>query len=323
LRINGKSGIDARLGEAEIRLNEAKLGEARHEAARVLLADWLQWTTASRTRALFSEQLDVAKSNLDAAGKRRKAGDASMLEQNSARADQSEVQRRLNAAINEEARAAAKLRARFPRLQLNAVHLADPAPLELHGSLWRQRILAQSDELLIAQEEVKAAELTAERGRADRIPDPTVGFHVGSDAGNGGGSGPQERIFGVSVSIPLGTTYRGAQAREAAQRLEATRAALDLEQRNLEGEIQENLVEAATSIERWKLAEEATAATRDNAQLTQRAYVLGEADLQAVLLARRQSLDASLDAALSRVEALKARYRLLVDAHLIWNLDHE
>ena len=50
---------------------------------------------------------------------------------------------------------------------------------------------------------------------------------------------------------------------------------------------------------------------------------LGEADLQGVLLARRQLVDAALGATQARVDALKARYRLLVDAHLIWGLQDD
>ena len=64
-------------------------------------------------------------------------------------------------------------------------------------------------------------------------------------------------------------------------------------------------------------------ATRDNAHLMQRAYSLGEADLQTLLLARRQALDASTAAEQARAEALRWHYRLLVDAHLIWALGED
>jgi outer membrane protein, heavy metal efflux system len=64
-------------------------------------------------------------------------------------------------------------------------------------------------------------------------------------------------------------------------------------------------------------------ATHENARLVQRAHALGESDLQAVLLARRQAVEAALAALQARVDALRARYRLLVDAHLIWDLADE
>ena len=52
-------------------------------------------------------------------------------------------------------------------------------------------------------------------------------------------------------------------------------------------------------------------------------YTLGEADLQAVLLARRQLVDAALGSTQARVDALRTRYRLLIDAHLIWGLQDD
>jgi outer membrane protein, heavy metal efflux system len=55
----------------------------------------------------------------------------------------------------------------------------------------------------------------------------------------------------------------------------------------------------------------------ENAQLTQRAYPLGKATLQGVC-SRVASRWTPRWAAQVRVDALKARYRLLVDAHLIW-----
>ncbi|OFZ96133.1 MAG: hypothetical protein A2Z44_04195 [Betaproteobacteria bacterium RBG_19FT_COMBO_58_11] len=75
-------------------------------------------------------------------------------------------------------------------------------------------------------------------------------------------------------------------------------------------------------VESKKRALEASAlAMHDKARLMQRAYALGEADLQALLLARRQATAQSALAA--RAGAAKSYYRLLIDAHLIWDLDHE
>ena len=54
-------------------------------------------------------------------------------------------------------------------------------------------------------------------------------------------------------------------------------------------------------------------------RLTQRAYTLGEVDLQSLLLVRRQSLEALRAAGEARADALRWNYRLLIDAHLIWN----
>lgn len=317
VRIGGKAALDRQLGEVQVRLAQAQLGQARREAARELLDLSLNWLAADRTRLLWTEQLAFAQANFNAAGVRRRAGDASALEQNVARADLAEVQRQLSAAANEEAKARARLRARFGQLDLQPVALSAPLSLEPDGALWRERMLAVSAVLRTAQAELRRAELTASRAGADRLADPTFGVHAASE---GRGS---ERIVGLTVSIPLGGTYRNSQLREALAQVEVSRAAVDRSRRELEADIAESLADAGGSLERWKFAEQARVATQENAQLAQRAYTLGESDVQAVLLARRQSVDAALGAAQARVDALRARYRLLVDAQLIWGLQRE
>ena len=42
-----------------------------------------------------------------------------------------------------------------------------------------------------------------------------------------------------------------------------------------------------------------------------------------LLLARRQGVEAALGAEQARVDALRARYRLYIDAHLIWGLQDD
>ena len=316
VRIGGKATLDRQLGEVQVRLAQAQLGQARRDAARELLDLSLNWLAADRTRLLWTEQLAFAQANFNAAGVRRRAGDASVLEQNVARADLAEVQRQLSTAANEEAKAGARLRVRFGPLDLPPAALSAPLPLEPDGALWRERILAVSDLQRTAQAELRRAELAASRAGADRLPDPTVGVHAGSEARG------SERIVGLTLSIPLGGTYRNAQLREALAQVEVARSAVDRSRRELESDIAENLADASGSLERWTFAEQARLATQENARLAQRAYVLGESDVQAVLLARRQSVDAALGAAQARVDALRARYRLLVDAHLIWGLQH-
>lgn len=319
LRFGGKAEIDRELATAQLRLAEARLRDARHDAARGLLDLWLDWLTANRAQRLWGEQLGFARTSLAAAGTRRRAGDASLMEQNAARADLAEVQRQLSGAANEEAKARARLRSRFPSLQLDAPVLApfEAVPWGPEDAQWRDRILAENDLVRIARQELQQAELTAARARANRVADPTVGMHATSEAGG------RERIVGFTVSIPIGGAYRAATEREALAQVEVARAAVERILWELESDISESLTDARGSLERWQFAEQARAATQDNARLTQRAYALGEADLQAVLLARRQLVDAELGASEALSALSKARYRLLVDARLIWGLHDE
>ena len=317
IRIGGKAGIDAQLGDNELLIGQARIGEARHEAARALANRWIDTQATSRQRELWAEQLSFAQTSHQAVDKRRQAGDASVLDLNVARADLIEVQRQLSAATSAEAKARAQLAVRFPTLKYEPKPLAEPAALDMSLVQWRDRILAESDPIKVAEALLKKAELTAARATADRLPDPTVGVYTASEAFR------NERIIGLSVSIPLSGSYRNERMHQALQEVEAARARVERQKRDEEVEIVEAYTDAAAGLERWRLASQALVITRDNARLMQRAYTLGEADLQTLLLIRRQALDASTATEQARVDALRSHHRLLLDAHLIWALDED
>ena len=312
IRIGGKAEIDAQLGDAELLIGRARVGEARRDAARALADLWIDASATSRQRDLWAEQLGFAEASHQAVDKRRKAGDASVLDLNVARADLIEVQRQLSAATTAVAKARARLEVRFPTLKYEPRPAAEPIELGMTLPQWRDRILAESDPVKIAEGLLRKAELTAARSKAERIPDPTVGVYTASEAFR------SERIIGLSLSIPLSGSYRSERMQQALQEAEAARAMVERQRREEEAQIVEAYVDAESGLARWRLASQGLSTTRDSARLTQRAYSLGEADLQTLLLARRQALDASTAAEQARAEALRWHYRLLVDAHLIW-----
>lgn len=317
LRIGGKAALDAQLGDADILIGQAGVGEARHEVARALADLWIETLATRRLRELWTEQLGFAERSRLAVEKRRKAGDASLLDLHAASADLIEVQRQLNLATTAEAKAGGQLALRFPTLTHPPQPLSDPVPLDMSLPQWRDRILSESDPIKRAEGEVKKAQLTAARAQADRIPDPTVGVYTASEAFR------NERIVGVSISIPLGGSYRSERMQQALREVDAASAKLNAQKRDEQGGVIDAFVEATGALARWRLTSDGLATTRDSARLTQRAYTLGEADLQTLLLARRQALDAAVAAEQARVDALRWRYRLLVDAHLIWGLEED
>lgn len=316
IRIGGKAALDRSLGELHVALARAQLGEARHEAARELAEAIVSIQAAQRTRELWQEQLGFAQANLNATANRRQAGDASNLDQNMAAGDLSEVRRQVASASSEVAKLQARFSARYGQEPIPVFATGDSSSLPLDESAWRARVLEQSELLKAAEHQTRIAQFNAARAGANRTPDPTIGVHAASE---GGGA---ERILGVTLSVPLGGTYRSAVHREALQQVEVARAAEEQVRRELEGELAVSLAEMRGSMERSRFAQEAASASAQNTQLTQRAYSLGEGDLQTVLLARRQAVDSALAASQARVDALKARYKLLVDAHLIWDM-HE
>lgn len=134
--------------------------------------------------------------------------------------------------------------------------------------------------------------------------------------------GDEERISGITLSMLIPGEARTAHgAREAAavishQEIELKRWALIAE-----------AISAVATVRRaygsLQIANAGAAAMRENGALMQGAYQLGEAELQGLLQARRQANAASSSALQLHGAALKAYYGLLVDAHLIWDLEHE
>ncbi len=314
IRINGKADLDRQLGEAGLAIAHSRVGEAIHEAARSLLDLWMDGLNASQAAQLLSAQVSFAQANQRAVESRKKAGDASALELSVAAADLADAERLASLATSNLVKARARLRVRFPEARLPDQPFSEPqAPAEPEA-WWRQQVLEAADPLRIAEGQLRRAELAASRMSADRIPDPTIGVFAASEAFR------SERLVGISISLPLGGSYRHERMHQALQDVEAARAAVERQRRELASAVAENYADATGHLARWRLAERGAAATGESARLTQRAYALGESDLQTLLLARRQFLEASRAALEARAEALRAHYRLLIDAHLIWDL---
>ena len=317
LRLPGKAGADHRIGLALLEEGDARYGEALHETARELLGLWLDWAHAEQADELAGTHLLAARENLGIVDKRVKAGDAARLDASLARAELAEQQRAGIEAKTAAAVARARLHARFPALGRQFSTLPTPVPLAEPAAFWRERILAQSDELKVAEALLQKAQAHAERMRADKIPDPTVGLYTASEVGG------RERITGVMLSMPIPGAHRGARAGRAVHAAEASRQEVELKKRALDGAIAAAVATAQGSYEGWQSAESGAAAMQDNARLTQRAYTLGEADLQSLLAARRLATTAAQNALAAKLAAARGYYALLVDAHLVWDMDHE
>jgi len=71
------------------------------------------------------------------------------------------------------------------------------------------------------------------------------------------------------------------------------RAALERQRRELDLAVSGQVQEAIAGAERWRLAKQSAAAQRETSRLAQKAYAAGEADVQTLLLVRRQALEAT------------------------------
>lgn len=317
IRLPGKGSADRNIGKATIEESEAQYGEALHESARELVSLWLDWLVAERGRELAASNLVAVQENLMAVDKRIRAGDASRLDLNFANAELAEQKRMDNDARTQAAAAWARLSARFPGISRQSVLLPSPMLIAEDENLWRDRIISENDMLKVVQSQLRIAQAQADRARADRVPDPTFGVYTASEVGG------RERISGITLSIPLPGGLRDSRSSKALAAAEVARNAVELKKRELETEIASALVTARGTYESLQIANEGALAMQENAKLVQRAYALGEGDLQTLLLARRQVTAAMNSALLAQTNALKAYYGLLIDAHFVWGLEHD
>jgi outer membrane protein TolC len=178
-------------------------------------------------------------------------------------------------------------------------------------------VLAASHELAVVREASARAVALARRVDAERRPDPTVGVHVGSERGGG------ERILGLAVAVPIAGAARAAasdaavaQAGAAARREAAVR-------RRIEAEVDALRARVEGGRDAWLRLDDAAGRLELAAAGSARAYALGQGTLGEVLAARRIASEARISAAQALADAAAARYRLLLDAHALWDLDSE
>lgn len=316
VRLPGKAALDSELGTAGLALATTAHGDALHETSRDLLKYWFSWLKENAAAAQWTAQVDLLEKQTRAVQRRQQLGDAAKLEtiQTEAALAQAEAQR-AQAQVRQRT-AAADLQRRFPGLPLNEPGpIAEPAPIDGNQTEWLAVILKESHELGMAHSEAEIARIAARRSGRDRLPDPTFGIHVSRERGG------EENVIGAYINIPLPGSGRRASAdlataqassaayREAAAVQKITAEAVALYQ------------SANAALPTWQASRNAADRLNLAAEMTTRAYQLGEGSLNDLLAARRLANEARLAASLQQLDALELGYRLRLDAHQLWDLD--
>jgi outer membrane protein TolC len=266
----------------------------------------------------MQQQEKLAQADLDALTTRLKAGDAARMDKGIAVAAKATARRAVIEAETDVAETRARLETHFPGIGLQASPaLATPVLLEGDLAQWQERIQQHSDSIRMARARVEKAKQEAGRASSDKLPDPTLGVYTASEAFS------NERIIGLSISMPLPGRYRSLAAQKAAQSVALEEQALENENRELMASINGSHAVAQGRYHAWQAAEEAAVEIRSSADTMAQAYALGETGLQSLLLARRQRVDAEVALLDARLDALRANYLLLIDGHYLWDLAHE
>ncbi len=316
LRLPGKGALDATIGAAGVAIAETGLGDARHETSRSLLRGWFTWLKESATSAQWEQQASLLTRQNQTVQRRQQLGDAARLEAVQSAAAQAQAEAQVAQARARLRMAEEELRQRFPGLPLELPKtIAEPQVLGGNEREWIAAVLEHNHELAVAVGETRRAQLLADRARSERLPDPTVGVQLSRERdGN-------ERVLGAYISIPLpgGARYAASDAAFAQAEAWAQREAMIRQKVTAEAA---TLYHAATAaFPGWQAAHSAAEHLTRSADMSARAYQLGEGNLAEMLAARRLANDAELAARQARLEALELRYRLLLDAHQLWDLD--
>ena len=312
IRLPAKHRADQALAGATIAAAEAQFELARRQVADDLLVGWLSWLTAHAITTSLAQQQRFAEDNLGAVAKRVKEGDAAQLDYRLAAGEVSAIERSVGTAQTEEAMAYAKLSARFAIEGLQPTRLPEPIATPHELVWWQARTLAVSAQLAAATAAQAKAEASAARAAAERLPDPTLGVYAASEAYG------DENIVGGTLSIPFPGTRRTLEVQRQLAILDATRDRLSALERELSGSVRVAYASAIGTYASWRLSQRGADAQRENAGIAQKAYALGEQDLQTLLLARRQAMSAVEAEQQARAAALRAYFSLLLEAQLLW-----
>jgi outer membrane protein TolC len=313
-RLPGKASLDRKAGDFGVEAAQNRMEDVRHQTALVLAGLWYDWMTAS---AVARNDADMV-SNLDralAAVRRRAAlRDAADLDIDQAAAALALAQGQLAQSQATAAEARVKLVAQFPDLPLpaEAPDMANPHDLPQNFEELRGFVITRSHEIGAAQAEAQKQAVTAQRAKAERIADPSLGFRLFSERGGA------EKGVGVVASLPIGGRYRSRAADEAAAMASSARLEQGVVERDVQMMADADLSNARTRLIVWEQVREARIRAESMSERTSKGYALGAIDLTDLLYAERQANDARRAEIGARADAGRAIIKLEIDSHTIW-----
>lgn len=315
LRWPNKARLDREIGALGVDVAALRLGDAHHQGARRLLEAWMGWLAAAAQADEAATQRTLMQRERDAVATRVRLGDAAQRDLDLAEASLARVVAdALDAAARRDA-ARQRLASDFPSLPLPGQAPALPAPQALEDpARWQALIVERSHEIGAAVAEAQRLQRVADRARADRLPDPTVGLRYLNERSG------SERALGVVLSIPLGVRARSARADADQSAAEAAQAEADAMRRSITLESRLAVAEAEAAQAAWAQLARARDAAALAARRSQRAYALGEAGVADWLLAERQAGEAAMAEIAARVRAHQAWLRIEVDSHALWHV---
>lgn len=316
LRWFGKADKDRGIGDKGVEVARAMQADVWHEAGRTLVKDWFDALRELTAVARLREQLEVTRQLRTVAERRVKAGDGAALDALQATTEQLRVEALLQQAQQRQDQSLALLDITYAGLPKPASASLPLPQAELDSNeVWLARILHDNHELELARVEAELYAARSSRAASERTPDPTVALRAARERAG------QEKVIGISISIPLAGAGRGAESMAAALKARMAMERLAQVRLRVQSDAQRAVIDNARNYQVWETLRAVETQSSRQAELTLRAYQAGESTLADALGARRRALDATLVAQAAQIDALAAFARLRLDAHAIWSFD--
>ena len=316
LRLPGKSALDRAAGEAGLSAAHDSVDDARHQLSLVFADLWVGWGEAQARLAVDEAELETYRRETAALQRRVDLKDASQLDLEIARGAEARAAATVARSRGEAQTARARVQAQFPTLvTASAPTLPVPSSPDRVLEAWPEVIVERSHEIRIARAEADRERLMARRVAQDRVPDPTVGMRTFSERGG------DERGVGVFVSIPFSGARRSAVADRQVANASAAEARFARTAREVRATAEADVIAVRSTFGAWEAAALAASAAEQAGRRSERAYELGERDLQDRLIADRSAYEAVRQELSARADAHRAILRLALDAHELWLMD--
>ncbi len=313
VRWPGKARLDREIGAQGYEAARLLLEDAHHAGARRLLALWTDWQRAGVLADVQQSQVALWQRDLAVVRRRVQLGDAARRDLVTVEAALAQARASALQALAAQMSARLALVSEFPGLPLPQQVFLPTVPPRLGDNDWVALVLQRSHEVGAAEAMVQQRRAEAARARAERMPDPVVGIRVLNERGG------RERALGLTLSIPLGGSYRGAVAAAAGADALAAEARLSMVRREAKHDVQLAVAMARSLHGIWQQQKVARTAAEASASKAERAYALGESSLTDVLAARRVVQETALAERRASIDAVEAVARVEVDAHELWH----
>lgn len=318
LRLPSRTRADYKLATSLVDHSKAQLGEMLHESGRRLLTLWFEWLGKYSQSRLWQAQIKLGEQQLETVKTRIKVGEAPRSEQVNAEAALAQIRLQQQVTVMQELQARRQLGAEFPGLQIAADEfLPLPAAPEGTAENYVTLALAHNHELMRARYKADMLQAEADQFATRDSIDPSVGAFYKNE-GNG-----SEHVFGLNLVLTLPGSARRSDQQAALRLASAAQKAKYLLEQRLRNEALSLFESATAQTDNWRQAEQAAQALTEAARLSERAYSLGEGNLDQVLLNRRLAIEGQLTALQARVSALATHARLRLDAHQLWSLHQD